>query len=67
MIIIHINDLFYIIEKTDICNFANDTTPSPSVHDLQDLMDYVEYDCITLAKWFRDTFLLLNADRCNVC
>ena len=29
-------------------------------------MENVEYDCLTLVEWFRDYYLILNADKCHL-
>ena len=63
---IYLNDLFYAVEKADICNFADDTTPHASGYDLKEVMIDVEHDCTILVEWFRDNFLTLNADKCHL-
>ena len=63
---IYLNDLFYIVENTDICNFADDTTPHSSGYDLKQVMEDVEHDCSILVEWFRDNYLTLNADKCHL-
>ena len=47
---IYLNDLFYIIENTDICNFADDTTPHSSGYNLKHIMEDVEHDCSILVE-----------------
>ena len=56
---IYLNDLFYIADKADICNFADDTTPCLCGYELKEVMEDVEYDCITLVEWFHDNYLTL--------
>ena len=63
---IYLNDMFYIIERTEICNFADDTTPYSSCHDLKEAMTNVEHDCSILVEWFRDNFMTLNAEKCHL-
>ena len=41
---IYINDLFYLTEMTDICNFADDTTFFACDSDLKHLMERLEHD-----------------------
>ena len=57
---IYLNDMFYIIERTEICNFADDTTPHSSCHNLKEAMTNVEHDCSILVEWFRDKFMTLK-------
>ena len=41
---IYINDLFYLTEMTDVCNFADDTTFFAYDSDLKHLMERLEHD-----------------------
>ena len=56
--------MFYVIEGTKICNFADDTTPHSSCQNLKDAMTNV--DCAILVEWFRYNFMTLNADKCHI-
>ena len=49
---IHLNDLFYAVEKADICNFADDTTPHASGYNSKEVMIDVEHDYTILVEWF---------------
>ena len=44
---IYLNDLFYVVEHTDICNFAGNTTPHSSSTDVDEAIKNVEHDCTT--------------------
>ena len=41
---IYINDLFYITELTDVCNFADNTTFYACYSSLEDLVNRLEHD-----------------------
>ena len=41
---IYINDLVYLTEMTDVCNFADDTTFFACDSDLKYLMERLEHD-----------------------
>ena len=41
---IYINDLFFLTEFTDVCNFVDDTSFSASDSDLKHLMERLEHD-----------------------
>ena len=41
---IYINDLFYMTELTDVCNFADDTTFHACDSSLEDLVNRLEHD-----------------------
>ena len=43
---IYLNDLFYVVEYTDICNFADDTSPHSSSTDIDEAISKVEHDCL---------------------
>ena len=63
---VYINDLFYNIDQTDICNFADDTTPHASGYELKDVLLRLEHDSNTLLEWFRDNFMTLNEGKCHL-
>ena len=60
---IYINDLFYAVENSSICNFADDTTPYLCGYKVNEVKRDVEDNCATLVAWFKDNFLPLNADK----
>ena len=41
---IYINDLFYMTELTDVCNFADDTTFHACDSSVEDLVNRLEHD-----------------------
>ena len=63
---IYLNDLLYTVEKTDICNFADDTTPYANGYNLKEVMSDVEHDCNILVEWFRINYMTLNAAKCHL-
>ena len=50
---IFINDLFLFIEKTNICNFADDNTIYGYNNNLQTILKYLKHDMINVLKWFK--------------
>ena len=46
------NDLFYNADQTEICNFADNTTPHASGYELKDVLLRLEHDSNTLLEWF---------------
>ena len=50
---IYLNDLFYTVENTDICNFVDDTTPHNSGFDLNEVMTDVYHDCLIFVEGFK--------------
>ena len=47
-----INDIFMFIEKTEICNFADDDTIYDCGEDLSNILENLKHD-LKILKWFR--------------
>ena len=54
---IYLNDLFYLTEMTQVCNFADDTTFYVCDNDL---------DTSLAVEWVENDFLKLNQDKCHL-
>ena len=63
---IYINDLFFFIQNSDICNYADDTTIYSCDRSLDNITHTLENDCNVALKWFADNFMKLNADKCHL-
>ena len=63
---VYINDFFYDIDQTDICNLADDTTPHASGFKLKDVLLRLMHDSDILLEWFRDNFMTLNEGKCHL-
>ena len=48
-----INDLFLFIERTNICNFADDNTIYSCNINLQTILKDLKYDMQNILKWFK--------------
>lgn len=57
--------MLYVTERTEICIFADNTTPYSSYHDLKEAMTNIEHDCANVVEWFRTNFVTLNAEKCH--
>ena len=57
---IFINDLFLFIEKTNICNFADDNTIYSYNNNLQTVLKNLKHDIINVLKWFKVNSLKSN-------
>ena len=42
---IYLNDMFWLNDNTDVCNYADDTTPHVCDIDIQTLIRRLEHDC----------------------
>ena len=63
---IYLNDLFYAVKNSELCNFADDTTPYACGFKLNEVVKNVEDDCKILVSWFKDNYLTLNAEKCHL-
>ena len=50
---IFINDLFFVIEKSDICNFADDNTLYSCGAYFKTVLENLEHDSSQLLYWFK--------------
>ena len=63
---LYTNDIFYFVNKCNIANYADDTTPYSEDTTIDALLNSLETDTDTLIKWFSDNYLQLNADKCHL-
>ena len=49
----YLNDLFYLTEFTNLCNYADDTTFHACNSDLKDLITGLEHDSLLAIEWFQ--------------
>ena len=63
---IYINDLFYITEMTNVCNYADDITFYACESDLESLIQILEHDSMLATEWFESNFMKLNGDKCHL-
>ena len=63
---IYINDLFYLVESTKVCNFEDDTTFFASNKDLKILISRLEHDSHLAIEWFESNYMKLNQDKCHL-
>ena len=64
--IIHICDLFYIIQKWPIANYADDTTPYTCVKNTQDVTTSLENCALVLFKWFENDLMKANSAKSHL-
>ena len=63
---IFINDLFYLINETDVCNYADDTTIRASDINLDELVHRLECAAKKAVDWFDYNNMKLNPDKCHL-
>ena len=57
---VFVNDIFMFIEKSEICNFADDNTIYDCGEDLSNILENLKHDMKILLKWFRINSLQAN-------
>ena len=62
---IYLNDLFYIAESTNVCNFADDATFYACDKDNNSLINRLEHDSYLATEWFENNSMKLNQDKCH--
>ena len=61
-----INDLFYLIKETDICNYADDNTLHACDVKLETLMEKLEAAAEKAISWFEYNGMKINSDKCHL-
>ena len=61
---IYLNDLFFLVDYTEVCNFADDTTFFGSGKDPGSLINRLEHDSFLAIEWFQNNCMKLNQDKC---
>ena len=60
---IYLNDLFFIL--SDVCNFADDTTPYACDAKLENVSHQLEDNALTAIIWFENNYMKLNQSKCH--
>ena len=63
---IYINDLFWVNQFTNVCNFADDTTFYSTDLELKELIRKLEHDSSLAIEWFESNYMKLNTDKCHL-
>ena len=63
---IYINDMFFALNQTDICNFADDTTPYVCDSNLKSALEKLEHNSDIAIAWFEMNYKKLNTDKCHL-
>ena len=61
-----IDDLFILVEQTETCNYADDTTIFVCGHELEHIVSSLKTDAQKLSKWFLDNSMKLNHDKYRI-
>ena len=60
---LYLNDLFFELQYTDPCNFADDTSPSACDMSLSEVLWKLETDTLTTISWCESNYMKINADK----
>ena len=63
---IYLNDLFFLSEFTDLCNFADDITFYACDMNLNSLIKRLEQDGFLTIEWFENNNMKLNRGKCHL-
>ena len=63
---IYINDLFFILENIDVCNYADDTGLHLCDLELPSLLSSLEHDTSLAIEWFESNYMKLNKSKCHL-
>ena len=63
---IFINDVFYLLNDTEICNYADDTTLYTGDTKLRTVLSKLEKDTLLVSEWFSDNLMKLNKEKCHL-
>ena len=63
---IYLNDLFFLSEFTDLCNFADGTIFYACDMDLNSLIKRLEYNSFLAIEWFENNNMKLNQNNCHL-
>ena len=64
---IYLNDLFYLTESTEVCDFADDITFVACDEVLNSLITKrLEHDTLLAIEWFQNNNMKLNQDKCHL-
>ena len=63
---IYLNDLFWLNESTDVCNYADDTTFYACDQDIENVLQRLEHDSLLAIEWFENNYMKLNSDKCHL-
>ena len=63
---LYLNDLFYLADFTEVCNFAGDTMSHACDNDLNNLIKRLEHDAFLAIEWFETDNMKLNKGICHL-
>ena len=62
---IYINDMLYLMEDAEICNYADDTTIYVVNDKIDDVVRRLEDGVAAILNWFPNNYVKLNEEKCH--
>ena len=62
---VYLNDLFFQLADTHVCNFADDTTLNACDIELENILSELEDNALTAILWFENNYMKLNQSKCH--
>ena len=62
---IYLNDLFFQLINSNVCNFADDTTLYACDLELRTVLHELEDNSLTAISWFENNYMKLNQSKCH--
>ena len=62
---IFINDIFLLLQKCYLANYADDSTMYTSEKRVSTIIDSLRHEFTILSKWFYNNFMVLNPEQCS--
>ena len=66
LFLIFINDLFYTVKESELHNFADDNAISSAEFSVEKLLKTLERESQIATDWFKETNMIVNADKFQV-
>ena len=63
---IYLNDLFFLVDYTEVCKFADENTFFACDKDPGSLINSLEHDSFLAIEWFQNSYMKLNEDKCHL-
>ena len=63
---IYLNDLFFLLNDIDICNFADNTIAYVCDVNLGSILEKLEENSELALTWFEKNYMKLNTDKCQL-
>ena len=63
---IYITDIFLLMNETEICNYADDTTMYSCDSEVKNVIKRLEQDANQLTAWFPENYMKLNENKCHL-